>query len=98
MTIWETPDHRVTIMDSIIHERDLSPSLNAQMSLRLSSLADYENLLNDYDTWLFDCDGVLWRGDQLIDGVVQVLSILRERGESPPTFWKRSSLSLARIR
>jgi len=53
------------------------------MSLRLSSVADYETLLDDYDTWLFDCDGVLWRGDQVIDGVVQVLDILRKRGETP---------------
>ena len=55
------------------------------MSLRLSSFADYETLLDEYDTWFFDCDGVLWRGDQVIDGVVQVLDILRKRGEiSPP--------------
>lgn len=51
------------------------------MSLRLSSFADYETLLDEYDTWLFDCDGVLWRGDQVIDGVVQVLDILRKRGK-----------------
>lgn len=52
------------------------------MSLRLSSPIDYENLLNSYDTWLFDCDGVLWRGNQVIDGVAQVLNILRQRGMS----------------
>ncbi|CCM01985.1 uncharacterized protein FIBRA_04059 [Fibroporia radiculosa] len=49
------------------------------MSKRLSATADYEELLDKYDTWLFDCDGVLWRGDHLIDGVVEVLSLLRER-------------------
>ncbi|KXN83812.1 4-nitrophenylphosphatase [Leucoagaricus sp. SymC.cos] len=51
------------------------------MSGRLSSSVDYEALLNDYDTWLFDCDGVLWRGDQVIDGAVEVLNILRKRGK-----------------
>jgi hypothetical protein len=50
------------------------------MSVHLSSSADYGALLDDYDTWLFDCDGVLWRGDQVVDGVVQVLHILRKRG------------------
>jgi hypothetical protein len=25
----------------------------------------YQELLNRYDTWMFDCDGVLWRGDRL---------------------------------
>ncbi|KAJ3565986.1 hypothetical protein NP233_g7285 [Leucocoprinus birnbaumii] len=29
----------------------------------------------------FDCDGVLWRGDHVIDGVVEVLNILRNRGK-----------------
>lgn len=50
------------------------------MSVYLSSSEDYEALLDQYDTWLFDCDGVLWRGDQVVDGVVQVLHILRKRG------------------
>lgn len=51
------------------------------MSVHLSSAADYEALLDDHDTWLFDCDGVLWHGDQVVDGVVQVLHILRKRGK-----------------
>ncbi|TFK32407.1 HAD-like domain-containing protein [Crucibulum laeve] len=49
------------------------------MSVRLSSPDDYSKLLDDYDTWMFDCDGVLWRGDHLIEGVVEVLDILRSR-------------------
>ncbi|KJA21316.1 hypothetical protein HYPSUDRAFT_42171 [Hypholoma sublateritium FD-334 SS-4] len=51
------------------------------MSSRLASLEAYEKLINDYDTWLFDCDGVLWRGDHLIDGVIEVLDILRRRNK-----------------
>ncbi|PPQ67838.1 hypothetical protein CVT24_003144 [Panaeolus cyanescens] len=51
------------------------------MSARLSSLEDYKKILDDYDTWLFDCDGVLWRGDHLIEGVVEVLDILRQRNK-----------------
>jgi len=39
----------------------------------------YQELLNKYDTWMFDCDGVLWRGDGLIDGAVEVLKILRSQ-------------------
>lgn len=49
------------------------------MSTRISTLEGYEALLRDYDTWLFDCDGVLWRGDHQIEGVTQVLDILRRR-------------------
>ncbi|KAF8876064.1 HAD-like domain-containing protein [Infundibulicybe gibba] len=47
------------------------------MSVRLSSKDQYEQLLNDYDTWMFDCNGVLWRGDGIIDGVSRTLDILR---------------------
>ena len=47
---------------------------------RLSVAADYAELLDRYDTWLFDCDGVLWRGNTLIDGVLEVLDLLRSRG------------------
>ncbi|KAJ3710432.1 HAD-like domain-containing protein [Lentinula raphanica] len=49
------------------------------MSRRLSSSSDYAELLDKYDTWMFDCDGVLWQGDKLIEGAVQVLQLLRER-------------------
>ena len=51
------------------------------MSVRLSSLQDYATLLDKYDTWMFDCDGVLWHGDRLIDGVVEVLELLRRKSE-----------------
>lgn len=40
---------------------------------------EYASLLSLYDTWLFDCDGVLWNGDELIDGAVQVLEMLRQQ-------------------
>lgn len=51
----------------------------SSMSVCLSKPEDYEALLRDYDTWLFDCDGVLWRGDNLIEGVTDVLDLLRRR-------------------
>ncbi|TFK28232.1 p-nitrophenyl phosphatase [Coprinopsis marcescibilis] len=51
------------------------------MSVALSAPADYEKLLENYDTWLFDCDGVLWRGDHLIEGAVDVLGLLRQRNK-----------------
>ena len=48
------------------------------MATRLSAAADYAALFKNYDTWLFDCDGVLWRGDHLLDGVIEVLHLLRK--------------------
>lgn len=49
------------------------------MSTHLSSLGDYAELLDRYDTWMFDCDGVLWNGDRIVDGAVEVLATLRRR-------------------
>ena len=48
----------------------------------LQNIADYEDLLSKYDTFLFDCDGVLWSGDETIPGAVSVLQKLRQRGKS----------------
>ncbi|SJX65036.1 related to PDR16-protein involved in lipid biosynthesis and multidrug resistance / PHO13-4-nitrophenylphosphatase [Sporisorium reilianum f. sp. reilianum] len=48
----------------------------------LQNTSDYEDLLSKYDTFLFDCDGVLWSGDNTIPGVVSVLQKLRQRGKS----------------
>ena len=49
------------------------------MSIHLDTKSPerYKELLDKYDTWMFDCDGVLWRGDGLIDGAMEVLQILR---------------------
>ena len=39
----------------------------------------YVDLTDKYDTWLFDCDGVLWRGDTVIEGIKEVLAQLRKK-------------------
>jgi len=39
----------------------------------------YEALLDKYDTWLFDCDGVLWNGDRAVEGAKEVLEMLRRQ-------------------
>ena len=52
------------------------------MSIRISTPSEYAKLLDNHDTWLFDCDGVLWRGDHLIEGATQVLDMLRRRSMS----------------
>ncbi|KAH9164964.1 2-phosphoglycolate phosphatase [Lactarius sanguifluus] len=59
------------------------------MSVRLDSNNPelYRELIDKYDTWMLDCDGVLWHGDRLIDGAVQVLEILRSH--STPNYKKK---------
>lgn len=38
-------------------------------------------LLADVDTLLFDCDGVLWRGETAVPGAPEALTALRARGK-----------------
>lgn len=52
------------------------------MATRLSTKEDYEKLLDSYDTWLFDCDGVLWEGTRLIPGATDFLGYLRKQSTS----------------
>jgi len=40
-----------------------------------------ENLLAGTDVFIFDCDGVIWRGDSLIDGIPETLQKLRDAGK-----------------
>lgn len=45
---------------------------------KLSSPAEY---LSSIDVFIFDCDGVIWRGDSLIEKVPAVLDKLRKLGK-----------------
>ncbi|KAF4587772.1 4-nitrophenylphosphatase [Ophiocordyceps camponoti-floridani] len=40
-----------------------------------------DSFINSFDTFLFDCDGVLWSGDEVFDGVPETLALLRSRGK-----------------
>lgn len=51
------------------------------MAIRLSP-NDYSALIDKYDTFLFDCDGVLWNGDAIVDKVIDVLAMLRSKNKS----------------
>lgn len=52
------------------------------MAQKLSTDEHYKKLIDQYDTWLFDCDGVLWEGNRLIPGATDVLAYLRKLGKS----------------
>lgn len=47
----------------------------------VSFLSNAEELINSVQTFLFDCDGVIWKGEKLIDGVPETLDMLRSRGK-----------------
>ncbi|KVI01134.1 phosphoglycolate phosphatase 2 [Cynara cardunculus var. scolymus] len=45
------------------------------------SPTNVRDLFDSLDAFLFDCDGVIWKGDTLIDGVPQTLEMLRSKGK-----------------
>ncbi|CAH1439486.1 unnamed protein product [Lactuca virosa] len=45
------------------------------------SLTNARELLDSVDAFLLDCDGVIWKGDTLIDGVPETLEMLRSKGK-----------------
>ncbi|BGO93953.1 hypothetical protein NBRC10512_007000 [Rhodotorula toruloides] len=51
------------------------------MARTLSSVEDYKELVDRYDTWLFDCDGVIWEGDHVIGKAGDTLQYLRKQGK-----------------
>ncbi|XP_041756377.2 glycerol-3-phosphate phosphatase-like [Coregonus clupeaformis] len=40
-----------------------------------------KQMLNSVDSVLFDCDGVIWRGDQVILGTPDVINLLKKNGK-----------------
>lgn len=54
-------------------------SLSRLNALRTpEKLTTPEKLLDKTDCFIFDCDGVIWKGDSVIEGVPEVLEKLRE--------------------
>mmetsp|Transcript_23854 Transcript_23854/g.34888 ORF Transcript_23854/g.34888 Transcript_23854/m.34888 type:complete len:360 (-) Transcript_23854:125-1204(-) len=52
------------------------------LNAKVGRLADPETeLLANTDIFIFDCDGVIWRGDSLIDGIPETLAKLRAAGK-----------------
>ncbi|KAH1146775.1 hypothetical protein GYH30_042121 [Glycine max] len=51
------------------------------MSPQPLSPLNCRDLFDSLEAFLFDCDGVIWKGDELIDGVPQTLEMLRAKGK-----------------
>lgn len=45
----------------------------------LKDRGDYAKLIEEYDTFLFDCDGVLWNGENVVQGAAEVIGYLRSK-------------------
>ncbi|XP_002534339.3 phosphoglycolate phosphatase 2 [Ricinus communis] len=53
----------------------------AKRVAQLLSSNNFRTLFDSVEAFLFDCDGVIWKGDKLIDGVSQSLELLRSKGK-----------------
>ncbi|GMG20197.1 unnamed protein product [Ambrosiozyma monospora] len=51
------------------------------MSVKVTSKDQVESILSKYDTFLFDCDGVLWLGNTLLPKVMETLNMLRSHNK-----------------
>ncbi len=46
--------------------------------MEITSKQDVQSLLNQIDQFFLDCDGVLWRGHELIPHVAETLDMLKK--------------------
>lgn len=62
--------------------RMTSSKTASSLAANVIKLSDPEKeLLDQVDVFIFDCDGVIWRGDSLIDGIPETLAKLRAAGK-----------------
>ena len=52
------------------------------MSVKITNKKQVSNLLDSYDYFLFDCDGVLWLGDHLLPQVCETLDLLKSHNKT----------------
>ncbi|GEQ68340.1 hypothetical protein JCM33374_g2008 [Metschnikowia sp. JCM 33374] len=49
------------------------------MSQKISTKDQAQSILDSYDYFLFDCDGVIWLGDHLLPSVAETLALLKQQ-------------------
>ncbi|KAK9292224.1 hypothetical protein L1049_020186 [Liquidambar formosana] len=60
---------------------DSSRAVNLTARASAQPLKNADELIDSVKTFIFDCDGVIWKGDSLIDGVPDTLDMLRSKGK-----------------
>ncbi|KAG0569607.1 hypothetical protein KC19_6G102300 [Ceratodon purpureus] len=66
---------------SSLHRMHCSAQLGTEAPASAPFLTDHAKLIDSVETFIFDCDGVIWKGDSLIDGVPETLDLLRSMGK-----------------
>lgn len=49
----------------------------------LTTRDEYQTLFDSVDTFLLDCDGVIYHGPEVVPGVKTVLQMMRDAGAAP---------------
>jgi len=49
-----------------------------EKSFKLENINDIKKFFDSYDTFIFDCDGVIWRANNLIKGVKEALTLMKK--------------------
>lgn len=52
-------------------------------TVKISTKQQALDLVEKYDTFLFDCDGVIWIGNELLPKVSETLKMLQDKGKKP---------------
>ena len=50
----------------------------AALPKKMSTKAEYDEIMKSTDAFVFDCDGVLWHGNEQIEGAVKVINQLKQ--------------------
>jgi len=62
--------------------RMMTSSSSSSLRANVNRLTEPSKVLMDTtDVFIFDCDGVIWRGDSLIEGIPETLEKLRDAGK-----------------
>ncbi|CAM9504882.1 unnamed protein product [Choristocarpus tenellus] len=64
-----------------VHQMTLHGADDLRNICRVGSLDEAAALVNKYDNFVFDCDGVLWGGSHTIDGSIETVKTLRKLGK-----------------
>ena len=66
---------------SAVASRSRAMTVKTSASVNLLGDGDKKPLVDSVETFIFDCDGVIWKGDSLIEGVPETIAMLREMGK-----------------
>mmetsp|Transcript_2880 Transcript_2880/g.10456 ORF Transcript_2880/g.10456 Transcript_2880/m.10456 type:complete len:347 (+) Transcript_2880:2023-3063(+) len=56
-------------------------SVAVETTMDPMTVENMKALVDSVETFIFDCDGVIWKGDTLIEGVPETLAMLRAKGK-----------------